>query len=132
MPDEHQRIPLLRELHRLDMHFGHQGACRIDYLESALKTALANRRRHTVRAVDHAHTHGYIVDIIDEDCALFGQLIYNKSVMNDLFSYIDGSPEGLKRDFNHIDRANYAGAKPARLQQENTLFSHREILFAAG
>ena len=53
MPHQHQRIPLLGELDRLNMHLGHQRTGRVDHLQPALLRALPHRRRNPMRRVDH-------------------------------------------------------------------------------
>ena len=119
MADEHQRIALAGKLDGFKMDFGDQRAGGVDHLEIAAFAAFANRRRNAVGTVDDALAVGHIVDVVDEDCALFRQLIHNIAVMDDLAAHIDGGAEGFKGDLHDVDGADHAGAKAAWLKQQN-------------
>jgi hypothetical protein len=84
---------------------------------------LAHRRRNAVRGVDHALAIRNFVDLMHEDRALFRQLVHNKAVMHDLPAHIDGRAKGVEGDLDNVDGAHHAGAKAARLEQQNTLLA---------
>src|SRR3954464_4216452 len=65
----------------------------------------------------------HIVDLVDEDRALFRQLIHNIPVMHDLAAHIDGSPEGLQRDLHNVNRPHYAWAKATGVEEKNALLT---------
>ena len=44
-------------------------------------------------AVNDAHAFGNVVDVIDENRALFGQLVDHETVVHDLFADVDGGAE---------------------------------------
>ena len=81
----------------------------------------ANGRRNSVGTIDHALAIRHVVDLMDKDRALFCQLIHNIAVMDDFAADIDGRAEGLKSDFDDVDRADHAGAEAARLEQQHPL-----------
>jgi hypothetical protein len=54
---------------------------------------------------------------VHKDGALFGQLIHNIAIVDDLPANVDGSAEGFEGDLDDIDGADDSGAKAARLKQ---------------
>ncbi len=122
MADKHQRVSLLGELDGFDVNLGDQRTSGVNHLELALLGAVAYGRRDAVRAVDHTHPGRHLVDIVDEDRALFRQLIYNEAVMDDFFANVDGRAEGFERNLHDVNGANNARAEAARLEQKDTLF----------
>ena len=68
-----------------------------------------------MRAIDHAHPLGNIVDIVDKDRALFRQLIHYKAVVHNFFANVNGRAKGVESDLHDIDGANHPGAKAPRL-----------------
>ena len=69
--DEHQGIPLLGKFDGLEVHFGYKRAGGVNHLEVAAFAALANGGRDAMGAVDDALAVGHVVDLVDEDRALF-------------------------------------------------------------
>jgi hypothetical protein len=74
-----------------------------------------------VCGVDHTLTIGHVIDFMDEDCALFRQLIHNIAVVDDLATNVDRRTEGFQRNFNDVDGTDHAGAEAARFQQKYPL-----------
>ena len=123
MADEHQRVALLGELHRLDVDLGHQRTGGVDHLQAAALAALADRRRNAVGRVDHALAVGHVVDFVDKDRALFRQLVDHIAVMDDLAANVDGRAEGFESDLDDVDRAHHAGAEAPWLEQQDPLLT---------
>ena len=123
MADEHQRIALLGKLDGLDVDLGDQRAGGVDDLEIAAFAAARGPRAKRHGRVDDALAVGHVVDFVDEDRALFRQLIHNIAVMDDFAAHINGRAEGFKGDLDDVDGAHHAGAKTARLEQQNPLLA---------
>ncbi len=121
MPHQHQRIALLGKLDRFDMHLGHQRAGGIDHLQAALLGAFANRRRNAMRGINDASAFGNLIQFVDEDRALFGQVGYDIAVVHNLFADIDRRAKGLQRNPNDVDRTHDPSAEAAGLEKENSL-----------
>ncbi len=113
--NQHQRVTLLGELDGFDVDLGHQRAGRIDHLEAALLGALPDRRGDTVRGVDHARPLGHLVQFVDEDCALLGQVGDDVAVVDDLLANVDRCAKGLEGDPDDIDGPDDTRTKAARL-----------------
>ena len=123
MADEDQRIALLGELYGLDVDLGDQRTGGVDHLEAAALAALPHGRRNAVGRVDDPLAVGHVVDLVDEDRALFRQLVHHIAVMDDFAAHVDGGSEGLQGDFDDVDGAHHARAKAARLEQEDALLT---------
>ena len=65
-------------------------------------------------AVNDAHSLGHVVDIVDKNCAFFGQLVDYEPVVHDLFADVDGSAKGVEGNVNDIDGAHHASTETAR------------------
>src|SRR3954471_5966895 len=74
-----------------------------------------------MRRVDDALPVGHIVNLVDEDRALFRQLVHNITVVNDFATDVDGRAEGIEGNLYDVDRAHHSGAETAWLKQQNTL-----------
>jgi len=120
MADQDQRVPLLGELDRLHVNLRHQRAGCIDDLQAAFLCTLANRGRDTVGRVDHSRAFRNLVQLIDEDRALFRQIVHDIAVVHDLFAHVDGSAKGIESNLHNVDCPHNAGAEAAGLQQEDT------------
>ena len=72
-------------------------------------------------AVDHAHSFGYVFDVIDEDRAFFCQLVDDKTVVDNLFANVDRSAEGFERYVHYVDGAYHASTEAARFEKKNPL-----------
>ena len=62
-------------------------------------------------AIDDTSAFRDFIDIVDKDCALFRQIVDDKSVMNDLPANVNWRPKGLQGNLHHIDGANNASTK---------------------
>ena len=119
MADQHQGAALARELDRLEVHLGDQRAGCIDDLEPALLGPLTDRRGNTMRGVDHARTLGHLIQLVNEDGALLGEIVYNVAVVNDFLADVDRRTECIQRNLHYIDRTHHARAKAARLEKKH-------------
>ena len=117
--NEHQRVALPGKFDGFKMDFRHQRAGGVNHLEITAFAAFPNRRRNSMSTVDHALAVGDVVNVVDEDCALFRQLIHNIAVMDDLAAHINGGAEGLKSNLYNVDGADHTGAKAAWLKEQN-------------
>jgi hypothetical protein len=124
MTDQHQRVPLLGKLDGFYVNLCHQRASRIDNLQTALLRPVTNSRRNSMSRVDDPCALRHLVQLVDKDCALLGEVGHNIAVMNNLFANIDRSAKGLQCYLNNIDRTHNAGTEAAWLKKENP-FSFR-------
>src|SRR5579862_4211031 len=132
MANKHQRIALLRELDCFDVNLGDERAGGVNHFEIALFRLVAHCRRNPMCTVDDAHSRRNLVDVVDENCALFGQLVDDKAIVDNLLANIDGSAKGFEGDLYHVNSADYARAEAARLEQENTLGDLRGLRLRGG
>ena len=65
VPDQDDGVPQTRKLHRLQVHFGHQGAGGIDDLQIPILGNLADGRGHPVSAEDDPRALGHFVNLVD-------------------------------------------------------------------
>ena len=119
MADEHQRVALPGKLDGLNVYLRHQRTSGVNDPEIAALAALAHRRRYAVGRVNDTLAIGNVVDLMDKDRALLCQLIHNVAVMHNLPPHIDGRAEGFESDLDNVDRADNAGAKASRLEQQD-------------
>jgi len=112
---------LLGELDGFNVDLGDERAGGVNDPEAAALAEFADGGRNAVSGVNDALAVGDVVDFMNEDCALFRQLIDDIAVMDDFAADIDGSAEGFKSDLNNIDRAHYASAEASRLEQQDPL-----------
>ena len=70
-------------------------------------------------AVDHAHSFGYVFDVIDEDRAFFCQLVHYETVVHDFFADVDRRAKSVERNIHYVDGPYYSGAEAARFKKQN-------------
>ena len=119
MADKHERVALPGELDGLDVHLGDERAGGVNDAELALFGLLPDGGRDAMGAIDNAAALGDFIDILDEDGAFFSQFVDHKPVVNDLLAHIDRRAEGLERDADNVNGADYARAESAGFEQEN-------------
>ena len=91
--------------------------------ETAFLALLANFRRDAVRAENGARAGRHFFQFLHEDRAHFAQFIDNMLVMHDFLAHVNRRAIEIERNLHHVDRAHHAGAKTARLEKINLLFS---------
>src|SRR5580704_1861873 len=121
MSHQHKRITLLRELDRLDVNFGYERTGRVNYLQSALLGPFSNGRRNAVGRVDNPRPFRDLVQFVDEDCALLGQIRYDIAVVHNLLANVNRRAKGIERNLHDIDSPHDTGAEASRLEEKNPL-----------
>src|SRR5579871_4471784 len=121
--DQDEGISLFRELDGLDMNLGDERARGVNHLEPTSFAAITNSRRNAVCAVNHALPVWNVIDLMNEDRALFCQFIDNVPIVNNLAAHIDGRAEGLKGNVDDVNRAHHASTESTRLQQQHPLLA---------
>src|ERR1700677_4357661 len=72
---------------------------------------------------NRASAGGHFLQFLHEDRAHFTQFIDHMLVMDDFLPHIHWGAIQIQRNLHYIDRTHDAGAKTARLEQINLLFS---------
>lgn len=99
----------------------------IDDLQRALPRFHIDRVGDAVRAEDRRRAGWDLVERLDEHSALGTQALDDVLVVDDFVADIDGRSELLKRALDDIYGALDAGAKAARLGQNNSQRARRSI-----
>src|SRR5215813_3261492 len=116
--NEDERITVFGKLDGLDVNFCDQRASRVDNAQFPLLAGLADLGRNPVSAVDYALPCRNFVNAVDKDGALLLEFLDHEAVVDDFLADVDRRPEGLKRDADDIDSANYPGTEPTGFQKQ--------------
>ena len=120
--DEHDRVALLREAHRLAVHLRDQRAGRVDRVQAALARARAHARSDAVRG-EHAHgSLGHLRVLLDEDRAALVQLLDHVPVVDDLLAHVHGRAVDAQRVFDRLNRPVDPRAVAAWRRQHELLY----------
>ncbi len=129
MADEHDVVSLLGVPAAFLVDLRHQRAGRIDNVEVAEFRAALHLLRHAMRGEDCNRAGRHFVDFLDEDRAAVPERIDDALVVHDFVADIDRRAIFLERALDDVDRPLNAGAKAARLRendlQTGSLLSHR-------
>ena len=88
----------------------------------ALGRFLAHRFRHAVGGKHQGVAGRDVVQVFDKDGALGAQVVDDVGVVDDFVAHVDGRAELLQGPLDDLDGAVHAGAKAARLGQQNFAF----------
>src|SRR5690606_19900275 len=101
----------------LDVHFRNQRAGCIEDLQTALLGLAAHGPGYAMRRKNDDGATGRIVEFIDENCALFVQILYDVPVMYDFMPHVNGATVQFEGSLDDLDGTIDARAKAARLCQ---------------
>src|SRR4029077_15665932 len=111
--DEHDRVAVLGEAHRLAMDLRDEWTGRVDRVQAAYLRALAHAGRYPVGG-EHAHRALRHFDLLfDEDRAALPQLLDDVLVVDDLLAHVHRSAVNLERAFDRLHGAIHARAVSA-------------------
>ncbi len=119
--DQDDRPPARGVAAALDMDLGDERARRVDHRQARARAASSTMsRRDAVRAEHRQRAVGHLVEFLDEDRALGLQLVDDMRVVDDLVADIDRAAVRRERAVDDLDRADDAGAKAARLGENQS------------
>ena len=121
--DEHDRVALLGEAARLDVHLGDERAGGVDRLQATRAGVGVHARRDAVRGEDGDGALGHFGLLLDEDRAALAQLPDDVLVVDDLLANIDGRAVQLERAFDGLDSTVDPRAVTARSGEQDLLDS---------
>ena len=124
--DHDELVAFARQLGDLDVHLVHQRAGGVEDAEAALRRVGAHRLRHAVGAEDQRRAGRHVVEVLDEDRALLAQVVDDVGVVHDLVAHVDRRAEALQRALDDLDRTVDAGAKAARLGEDDFFEAHHQ------
>ena len=115
--------PTLRDVAAaLIVHLGDQRTGRVDGRERARLRFVLDVSRHAMGAEDRHGARRHVLQCLDETRALRLERFDDVAIVDDLVAHVDRRAMLGQRPLDDIDRPNDAGAKPARLG-ENDLHS---------
>ena len=123
--DEHDRVPLLGELARLDVHLGHQRAGGVDRAQVALLGVRVHARGDPVGGEDDQLALRHLGLLLDEDRAALRQLLDHVLVVDDLLAHVDGWPVHVERVLDRLHGPVDTGAVAAWRGEQDALGSAR-------
>ncbi len=124
--DQHDRVALLGELARLDVHLGHQRAGGVDRPQAAGGGVGVHGRSHAVGAEHDQGALGHLGLLLDEDRAALGELLDHVLVVDDLLAHVDGRPVHLERLLDRLHGTVDARAVAARGGEQDPLGGMRQ------
>ncbi|MNL38145.1 hypothetical protein D3C87_1603390 [compost metagenome] len=101
------------------MNFGHQRTGRVKHGEIATFCFVTNRLRHTVRGENQDRAVGHFADLLDKDRSALTQAFNHIAVVHHFVTHINRRAVDFQRVFNNADSAVNAGAKTARVSQQD-------------
>ena len=119
MADEDHGAAVADVVAALRVHFRHQRTGGVEHAQLAFGRLIDDLFRHTVRAEDGDGVRRHLGEVLDEAGAARFERIDHPLVVHDLVAHVDRRPVFIERAFDDLDRAHDAGAKPARLGQNN-------------
>lgn len=106
-------LALCRVAAGFDMDLGDERAGGVNGNHVAALGLGDNGARYTMRREDDWRALRHLVKFLDEHSALGGEAVYNRSVMNDFMTHIDGGAEFLQRYLDNPDGPIHPGTEPA-------------------
>ena len=117
MADHDELVTLFVQLGHFHMHLGHQRAGGIKNFETALAGFFLHRQADAVGAENQCRTSGHIGQVLNEDGALFFQIVHHIGVVHDLMAHINRAAKFVQRQFDDFNRTVNARTKTARFSQ---------------
>src|SRR5439155_1756388 len=117
--DEHDRVPVRRELPRLDMDLGHQRAGGVDRVEGTGPGVGVHARRDAMSREHDGLPLGDLGLLLHEDRAPALQALDHVLVVDDLLAHVDGWAVEPERVLDGRDRAINARAVAAGRRKED-------------
>ena len=93
------------------MHFRYQRTGGVNHAQLALLRFGANARGHAVGAENEHRADRYFFDGFDENGAAAAQLVHDVAVVDNFVMDVHRIAVGLQRQFDDVNRADYARAK---------------------
>jgi hypothetical protein len=122
--DQHDRVALARELDRLLVHLGDQGAGRVDRAEAPTLGVGVDGGRHAVRGEHGDRVRGdRVVELLHEHGPALAQLGHDVLVVHDLLAHVDGGAVELECALDGLHGAVDAGTVAARGGEQQLLGS---------
>src|SRR6185312_8895613 len=103
----------------LGVHLGHQRAGGIEDVQAALFSVQLDLLGDAVSAEDGDTVGRNFRQVLDEPGAARLQGVDHPFIVHDLVTHIDRRPVFLERAFDDLDGAHHAGAKSARLREDD-------------
>ena len=119
--DHDEFVAFFVKFGHFDMHFRDQRAGGVKNLKAALARFFLHRKAHAMRAEHQRSAGRHIAQLFNEDGALVFEVIDDIGVVHDLVAYIDGRAELDDGALDDFDGPVHAGAKTARLGQQDFL-----------
>jgi hypothetical protein len=121
VPHKQDLVSLARVANGLGMHFGHEGARRVDGRQPAGPGEGAHLRAHPVRAEDHNSALGHIGKIVDKHGAAPRQALHHVLVVHDLVVHVDRAlVDDVEHLVDHVDRHAHARAETPGIDEQQT------------
>ena len=114
VPDDDELSPLAVVPLGLVVDLRHEGTGGVEDVEVSVLRALEVLRRRAVGREDDDGVGRYLVNLLDGLRALGFEGIHDVRVVDDLVLHVDRRAESLKRDLDHVDGHDHAGAKAPR------------------
>ena len=124
VPDEDDRVALVRVPAGLDVHLRDERTSRVDDVVAASCGVLVDGGCDAVSRVHERRAHGDLRLLVDEDRSARLEVADDVDVVDDLLADVHGGAVVLERLLDSLDGAFDARAVAARRREENTL-DHR-------
>ncbi len=118
-----------------EMNLGDERAGGVDNAQLAVLGAVPFAGRDPMSAEDDALAGGHLVEALDKNRAFLFQRLEHEAVVHDLMAHVERASVGAQRAADSLDGTIDAGAKSARLSQDdffNRSFAQRHPTFVTG
>jgi hypothetical protein len=119
--DEQDLVTHPCETDRLQVHFGHERAGRVDHAQASRGGRGPHLRRNAVRGEDRRGPVGHLVELLYEPHAARLEVAHDVAVVDDLPPDVHGTLEAIEGEVHDLDRAHDPGAKAAWRGEEDPL-----------
>ena len=117
--DEDDGAAFVVVLFDFEMDLGDERAGGVDNAQVAVLGAIPFAGRDAVGAEDDALAGGHLVEAFDENRAFLFQRLEHEAVVHDLMAHVERASVGAQRAADGLDGTIDAGAKAARLSQDD-------------